>query len=196
LDGYSVRCAARGWIAVVSEHLPGMQTLNLPKPNDIAQLLGLSYWQAGLHEIQNAKPIWVDFLWWVEVEPSFHAHWIVAGAVVNASGRNAPLWRKAALAKGSSVGVVDLPDATVEEAFNAAPLFRPSWSMSLDGIGYRVRTDSIAVYGEFRFANPAVAEWIAVEQALLAVGAAAAKASGAAALSDVLKLWREYASRP
>jgi len=119
---------------------------------------------------------------------------VIAGVVASEWREGAPLWRKAALAQGSAIGVVDLLDAVVEEAFNAAPLLRSSFGLTLDGIGYTVRTDSIPVHAEFRFANPAVAEWVALERALLAVGAAAAKADGSAELAAVMKLWREYSS--
>ena len=167
---------------------------NLPEPNALARLLGLNDWRVGVHRFSDALDLWAYGLWWVEVQPSFHPHWVIAGVTASEWREKAPVWRKAILAQDQAAAVIDLRDAAIEEAFNAAPLLHRSMGMSLDGIGYAVRTESVPVTAEFRFANPEVAERVAVERALRDLSAEIAKASGSAELADVMKLWRLYTS--
>jgi hypothetical protein len=169
-----------------------MQPSSLPRPDDFAQLLGLKDWRVGVHRFGAECNLWAHTLWWVEVEPSFHAHWVIAGVCAGDWQPDAPVWRKAIMAQGQASEVIELEEDRVAEALNAIPLLRASMGMRLDGVGYRVHTEAVPLSAEFWFANPEVPQLVCLERALLELGERIAARSQALELVDLMKVWRQY----
>jgi hypothetical protein len=141
-----------------------MQPSSLPQPDVIAQLLGIKDWRVGAHRFGAGRDLWVHTLWWVEVEPSFHAHWIMAGVCAGNWRPDAPVWQKAIMAQGEASEVIELEEDRVAEAINTIPLLHASMGMCLDGVGYRVHTETVPLLAEFRFWNPELPQLVCLER--------------------------------
>lgn len=161
--------------------------------NAVGKFLNLENWRVGIHRVPGAPEIYVDCLWWVEVQPSFDAAWVIAGFVANELQSLGPQWRKAIMIDGAAIGVVDLDNAAIEDAINSVPLLKYSRSMARDGIRYRVDTETTSATAELFFTNPDVMELVELESALLTLGDTIATASGVPELVEVMEIWWKYA---
>jgi hypothetical protein len=191
----------------------------LPTDDDLARLLGLREWGIGEH-LRSPKDASVAFevraLWRAVVEPSFDAPWALAGLLSERHAQSGAeeegttvialdsialvepsdsemLWHKAVLARGTEAVVVELGFDPVAEALRQMELLRAQRVVSLDGIGYRLRTESLSLHGEFRFDNPLAPSLRALEEALIRVAAAAAEVARGDWAKAVVRLWRDYA---
>src|SRR5579864_9421214 len=155
-----------------------MQSSSLPEPDCLAQLAGLEDWRVGIHRHKRNRDLFALSLWWVEIQPSFHAHWVIAGVAAGELRPDAPVWRKVILAQGTASGVVEVDCDPVAEALNAVPLLQTSMCDHLDGIGYLVYTETAALTAKFQFANPDAPQLIALERTLRELGERIATTSG------------------
>jgi hypothetical protein len=169
----------------------------LPTHDDVAQLLGLDRWCIGAHRTssQGDRGVYVDALWLVEGEPSFHDKWALAGVLAHDFGPagDGPSWRRAVLAQGNESALIDLDADPVSDALKRVDLFHSSPYAYLDGIGYSVRVATNALSGQFQFSNPDAPSLIALEAAALELAERATAASGR--LLRVVDVWRQYAVR-
>jgi len=162
------------------------------EPDDLARLMGLCDWRVGAHRFAENQVLWAHSLWLVEVQPSFHDHWVIAGVAAEDWRPNAPVWRKAVMAQGRATAVIEVDRDPVAEVLNAVPLLPTSMGERLDGIGYHVRTETVSLRAEFWFANPHVPQHVALERALRELGERIAAANQASGLAAAVTVWRQY----
>jgi hypothetical protein len=163
-------------------------------------LFALEELQIGRHYLRNADrarigSVWVQSLWYADVVPSFHARSVLC--VICAKGeafrnKTTPDWHKAAFATPFQSAVLEIDTDPVADAFNGFDLFRPSGTMSLDGIGYKVVFETLELRGSLGFGNPSQAHLVALESALHSLASQVARRSKVKELGEAVEVWNEY----
>ena len=141
----------------------------------LASAVCLEELRVGRHYIRDAAKmrvgsIWVDTLWRLEVFPSFDNAGVVA--VVAAHGeefrdRAVEGWVKAVLSSADALVVEQIDADPLPSVISALPLLSQSNSMSLDGVSYDLRFETVGITGTLEFSNPRQRELVALEQVCL-----------------------------
>ncbi len=178
---------------------------NVCNPGDaaIAAAIGIEDLHVGRHYLRDEQrwrtgAIWIDCLWILRVQPSFHDHGAVG--VVSAHGESfretqPPKWIKAFLLSGDELVVQEIEADPLPEFAGSLPLLRKSNSMFLDGIGYELRVESLVLEGLLKFSNPEEPELIAVESCCWQLAETIAHKARNQKLIAFAKAWRGYLNR-
>jgi hypothetical protein len=175
----------------------------LPSSKDeLAKLFGLENLRVGRHFLRDADrarigSVWVESFWFAEILPAFHEPTVLC--VVRARGetfRNntTPNWQRAAYASTSHSAVSDIVDDPVATTLSNFDLFFPGGNLSLDGIGYKLSFQTLALLGFFYFGNPTAPRLVRLESALNLVAAEVARRSSVKELIAAVRTWDEYAA--
>lgn len=185
--------------------LDNTKILNEPNPGDaaIAAAIGIEDLHVGRHYLRDEQrwrigAIWIDSLWILRVQPSFHHHGAVG--VVSAHGEsfrgNQPTgWIKAFLSSGNELVAQEIEADPLPEFAGSLPILRKSNSMFLDGVGYELRVESMVLEGLLKFSNPEEPELLAVESCCWQLAETIACKARNHKLIAFAKAWRGYFNR-
>jgi hypothetical protein len=182
---------------------PDKPNTAVPEDAAIAAALGVGGLRTGRHYLRDESGgrvgcLWLDTLWTLQVMPSFHDHGLVGVAVARGEkfrGVVSPGWIKGVLAADDVLAVRELDADPLPDLLGKLPLLAKSTSMSIDGVGYRLRVETLAIDADLSFSNPSVQALAAVERACWALADTMACASGENALTTFTASWRGYLSR-
>jgi len=174
-----------------------------PTDGEIAAAFGLDDLRVGRHYLRDESrvrvgSIWMDTLWLIRVCPSFDNDGVIGVATAHGEelrGRTVDGWVKAMLSSTGTLIAQQIDDDPLPAFVSALPLLRPSNSLSLDGVGYELRFETIAIKGTMSFFNPVSTELVALERACLRLAQQVAQKSANQALLDFATTWERYAQR-
>ena len=175
---------------------------SLPSKDELAKLFGLEDLRIGRHFLRDADgarvgSVWVESFWFAEIFPSFHESSVLCA--IRARGEtfrdNSTCdWQRAAYASASHSAVSDIVDDAVAVTLNNFNLFVTGGDLTLDGIGYRLSFETLALRGCFDFGNPTQPRLLRLESALNLIAAEVARRSGTKELIAAIRTWDEYAA--
>jgi len=156
-----------------------MTTFDDFKPRIRPSDFGMEGWHAGPHKTRDSDgrttgTIWVSTAWHAELQPVFDPPVGICCVKANYMESNRIQergWHRAALecarGQGRRLSVLeDIERDPVEAVVSAVPLFPKEHSAALDGIGYDVSFESVALSLRVRFWNPTNDALRSLERAL------------------------------
>ena len=174
--------------------------MSLPDEVQIAAALGIEELHVGRHYLRDEQRfrvgrIWLDTLWLLRVEPSFDSHGLIGVITSHGEefrGSQSTGWMKAVLSSNDAFVVQDIEADPLPDLVAGLPLLRKSHSMFLDGIGYQLRVETMALEGFLKFFNPKESELVAVELSCWQLADTVARESRNETLIAFTKAWRRY----